>query len=388
MKTFLRRLEILNFLRTQHQAVSTETILNHLRNAGYLDSYDTQSKSLLRLIQRDLNFLLGDKTEADEPEAFDSERKESSSLEDYSLYDNDFGLYLEQGQGKSLLWKLSPYQQLNYDFERMPAFMALALSVSEKHLKQVLPSETRAELKKLFDQAHLKLAQSEQKLSSRHYQRLTESVEFFQRGQRLHGADFDPSILDTIYRAILLGKRLNLSYKRQQQTSEYDVHPYGVVIMLPKLYLIAKKHAPPGHDQSATNGAENFRSFLVHKIESVSISAFTNQVPQDFNLRAYLDRGNMDVFLAPDDKQDYALELEIFADKTSSLLEDLIENPISADQKLIPLNKQSWQLQATVRRTVQLKNWLMALGDAAKVISPEILRRDLLDAITAIRSRY
>lgn len=381
MKTFLRRLEILNFLRSQHSAVSTETILNHLLNAGYLDSYDTQAKSLLRLIQRDLHFLLGEKAEDDETEAFDSDRKEISSLQDYSLYDNDFGLHLEQGLGKSLLWKLSPYQQLNYDFERMPAFMALALSVSEKHLKQVLPSETRTELKKLFDQAHLKLAQSEQKLSTRHYQRLTESVEFFQRGQRLHGAEFDPTILDTIYRAILLGKRLTLNYKRQQQTKEYDVHPYGVVIMLPKLYLIAKKHED-------IDRLENFRSFLVHKIESANMSAFANHVPQDFNLRDYLDRGNMDVFLSAEDKQDYALVLEITAHKNSSLLEDLIENPISANQKLIPLDSKTWQLSATVRRTVQLKNWLMSLGETARIISPAILRQDLITQLEAIRSRY
>jgi len=386
MKTFLRRLEILNFLRSQRSAVSTETILNHLLNAGYLDSYDTQAKSLLRLIQRDLHFLLGEKAEEDEPLNFDPDRKESSSLEDYPLYDNDFGLYLEQGSGKSLLWKLSPYQQLNYDFERMPAFMALALSVSEKHLKQVLPSETRAELKKLFEQAHLKLAQSEQKLSTRHYQRLTESVEFFQRGQRLHGADFDPAILDTIYRAILLGKRLNLGYKRQRQTKEYDVHPYGVVIMLPKLYLIAQKHEDI--DRPEIDSAGNFRSFLVHKIDSATLSAYANHVPQEFNLRHYLDQGNMDVFLSAEDKQDYALILEISAPKNSTLIEDLIENPISANQQLIPIYAKTWQLSATVRRTVQLKNWLMALGESARIISPAILRQDLLDAIEAIRSRY
>lgn len=379
MRTFLRRLEILNFLRAQHQAVSTESILNHLLNAGYLDSYETQTKSLLRLIQRDLHFLLGDKAEEDE--TLHPERKERSSLEDYPQYDNDFGLYLEQGQGKSLLWKLSPYQHLNYDFERMPAFMALALSVSEKHLKQVLPSETRAELKKLFEQAQLKLAQSEQKLSSRHYQRLTESVEFFQRGQRLHGADFDPTILDSIYRAILLGKRLHITYKRQQQAKEYELHPYGVVIMLPKLYLVAKK-------QEDNAAPDNFRSFLIHKIESATISHFPNQVPETFKLRDYLDQGKMDVFLSAQDKQDYALVLEIQADKHSTLLEDLIENPVSADQQLTPLNPETWRLSATVRRTVQLKNWLMALGEAVKIISPEILKQDLLAQLEAIQARY
>jgi predicted DNA-binding transcriptional regulator YafY len=374
MKTFLRRLEILNFLRMQHQAVSTEAILNHLLNAGYLDGEEIQSKSLLRLIQRDLNFLLGEKTEEEESHA---DRKERSAVEDYPLYENDFGLYLEKGPGKSVLWKLSPYQHLNYDFERMPAFMALALSVSEKHLKQVLPSDTRAELKKLFEQAQLKLAQSEQKLSSRHYQRLTQSVEFFQRGQRLHGADFNPAILDTIYRAILLGKRLSLSYKSQQKNKDYELHPYGVVIMLPKLYLIAKKHDD-----------HTFRSFLIHKIESVTISALPNYVPEDFDLRAYLDQGNMDVYLDTHDKQNYLLELELHTQQASALLQDLNENPISADQQLSRIDDQTWRLSATVRRTVQLRNWLMALGDSARILSPSVLRDDLLAQLAAINARY
>jgi predicted DNA-binding transcriptional regulator YafY len=375
MNTFLRRLEILNFLRTQHQAVSTEDILNHLLNAGYLDNDEIQPKSQLRLIQRDLNFLLGEKTDDDNEPSLT--RKEHSSFEDYPLYDNDFGLYLEKGPGKSLFWKLSPYQQLTYDFERMPAFMALALSVSEKHLKQVLPSDTRAELQKLFEQAQLKLAQSEQKLSSRHYQRLTQSVEFFQRGQRLHGADFHPSILDTIYRAILLGKRLTLSYKTQQNLKEYDIHPYGVVIMLPKLYLIAKKH----EDSS-------FRSFLIHKIDSVTISTFPNHVPEDFALRTYLEQGHMDVYLDSHDKQDYQLLLELRTHPTSALLQDLNENPISADQQLSQIDQQTWQLSATVRRTVQLRNWLMALGNSARILSPTLLRDDFLAHLAAITARY
>lgn len=380
MKTFLRRLEILNYLRSQHQPVSTELILHHLLNAGYLDNEETQTRSLMRLIQRDLTFLLGDKAEEDEAWHAQSTKKEQSSLDDYPLFDNDFGLFMLKGQGKSLLWQLSPYQQLNYDFERMPAFMALALSVSEKHLKQVLPSETRAELKKLFEQAQLKLSQSEQKLSSRHYQRLTRSVEFFQRGQRLHAAEFDPSILDTLYRAILMGKRLQLSYKRQHQAKEYDLHPYGVVIMLPKLYLIAKKH-----NDSDDN---SFRSFLIHKIQSASISPYPNHVPEEFDLRAYLDEGHMDVFIDSKDKQTYDLVLQISASEMSALIDDLHENPISADQSLLPVSANTWQLKASVKRTVQLKNWLLALGDSAKIVSPDILQHDLLTHIDAVKSRY
>ena len=143
MRTFLRRLEILNFLQSQQIAVSTDAIVNHLHNSGHLDTHQNKPKSSFRLIQRDLNFLLGDKSDDDSL----NNGKENLTYNKFDEHDNDFGLGLEKGAGKALLWKLSPYQQLNYDFERMPAFMALALNLSEKHLKQVLPSETRSELK-------------------------------------------------------------------------------------------------------------------------------------------------------------------------------------------------------------------------------------------------
>ena len=377
MKTFLRRLEVLNFLRSQHTSVSTETIVNHLENSGHLDAHQNQTKSLFRLIQRDLNFLLGEKP----VEASAETNKEQLTYDSFDEYDNDFGLGLEKGSGKSLLWTLSPYQQLNYDFERMPAFMALALTLSEKHLKQVLPSETRTELKKLFENAQEKLVKSEQKLSSRHYQRLSQSVEFFQRGQRLQAASFKPQILDTIYRAILLGKRISISYLRGQASKEYELHPYGVVIMLPKLYLVAKKHeASPDH--------VSFRSFLVHKIQDITIEQQANHVPDNFNLRHYLDAGHMDVYLSFDDMNHHTLLLEITAAQNSNLIEDLKENPVSSNQELIKINENTWHLTASVKRTIQLKNWLMALGNQAKVLSPKIIQEDLLQAIDAIRSRY
>ncbi len=377
MKTFLRRLEILNFLRNQHTLVNTESIVHHLENSGHLDAQQSQSKSIFRLIQRDLNFLLGDKSDDSSEQA----NKESSIHEDIDEYDNDFGLSVEKGSGKALLWSLSPYQQLNYDFERMPAFMALALTLSEKHLKQVLPSETRSELKKLFENAQEKLIKSEQKLSTRHYQRLSQSVEFFQRGQRLQAASFNPQILDTIYRAILLGKRISISYVRGSTTKDYQLHPYGVVIMLPKLYLVAKKHETVAEQDS-------FRSFLVHKIQDITIEYQSNNVPDNFDLREYLDAGHMDVYLAFNDHEDHTLLLEIYASASSNLIEDLKENPISLDQTLLKIDEDTWHLSATVKRTIQLKNWLMALGNQAKILSPKLIQEDLIQAIEAIRARY
>jgi len=363
MKTFLRRLEILNFLRLRNIHIGSDEILQHLIDASYLDPSTSKAKSQFRLIQRDLEFLLGDEIEQDE-------------------FDNDFGLSIASGQGKSKLWRLEPFQQLNYDFEKMPAFMALALSVSQKHLKQVLPSSTQVELKRIFLNAEEKLHKSERKLSAIHYKRLSNSVEFFQRGQRLQAPSFDVTILDTIYHAILKGKRISFSYQTKGSLKEYDLHPYGVAILLPKLYLIGKK-------QDANNAStDDFRSFLVHKISDITLSRFDNKVPESFQLKQYLDSGNMDVLLDHQDPYEYLLVLQINIPSNSNLISDIQESPISSEQNFEQINETSWQLTAKVKRTIQLKNWILSLGRQAVVISPKEVRMDILNELESIRENY
>src|SRR5690606_6102746 len=103
-----------------------------------------QYRSLQRLVQRDMQFLLGERDEDDNP-------------------DNDFGLRVTRGQSKTLLWQLDPFQALGFEFERMPAYMALTLAITRKHLSQILPASTQQELTRIFDQADRKLQQQERK---------------------------------------------------------------------------------------------------------------------------------------------------------------------------------------------------------------------------------
>jgi len=363
MRTFLRRLEILNFLRSKNLSVGTEEVVQHLVDASYLDDLEIKTKSQFRLIQRDLRFLLGKEDEEGE-------------------FDNDFGLSTESGLGKSRHWRLDPYQQLSYDFEKMPAYMALALSVSQKHLKQVLPSTTRDELQRIFSSAEEKLQKGEHKLSPVHYKRLSQSVEFFQRGQQLKTANFDVRILDSIYQAILRGKRISFNYQSKGSIKEYDIHPFGVAIMLPKLYLIGKK------ETERTLDNDSFRSFLVHKIKDIEVSQFSNRVPEDFKLKDYLETGEMDVLIDYTDAGIYQLEVEISVSQHSNLISDLRESPISYDQQLVRVSDQLWRLRSTVKRTIQLRNWIISLGKSAKIIAPSEIRKDVIHELDSIRMNY
>lgn len=368
MKTFLRRLAILDYLRSSKVQKSTDEILNHLLSSDYLDSYTEDgvanlptegNSSVRRTIQRDLNFLFG---------ANDVLNEEG---------DNDFGLEATRGTGKSLLWSLDPYSTLAYDFEKMPTYLALSFAMTQKHLSGIMPKNTLTEMERFFKNADTKLQKEASKISPQQFGRLKDSVEFYQRGQRLQAANYDINVLDTIYRAILKGKQLTINYRDKV----YRVHPFGVVILLPKLYLVAKK------DEDIAKPDE-YRNFLIHKIDEIEVATQSSCVPDHFNLKSYLDEGNMDVFIDPTDKALYRLVLRFSISPSSNLIADLAENPISDDQQLTEKGESQYELTANVKRTVQLKNWILGLGRVATIVSPDIIRDDILFELKALMSNY
>ncbi len=359
METFLRRLTILAFLSSSHQVKSTQDILQHLIHGGYIDDQSLDERSMLRVIQRDLKFLLGED---------DGEGE----------FDNLFGLECVRGQGKSLHWRLDPYAEMRFDFEKMPRFMALAFTLTRKHLGNILPRGTVAELQRFFAKAEERLEESEKSLTPQSYKRMSQAVEFYQRGQPLQAAPFDLDVLDTIYRAIMSNRQVAFEYREKS----YQLHPYGVVILLPKIYLIGVK-ASESSVHAVRSVADlkksDYRSFLLHKISAIHLTTLPASVPEDFSLQAFLKQGNMDLRVDARDDEEYVLKVELnTALAGNGLIEDLRESPISQDQVIVPAGPHRFLLSATVHRTIPLRNWILSLGPAARVVEPETIRQDLL----------
>ena len=381
MKTFIRRLAILDYLRSSRVHKSTDEILNHLLSSDYFSHpeqadlhgglSDSGYSAVRRTIQRDLNFLYG---------ASDVLNEEG---------DNDFGLEAMRGTGKSLLWSLDPYNTLSYDFEKMPTYLALSFAMTQKHLSDIMPKNTLAEMDRFFKNADSKLQKEASKVSPQQFGRLKDSVEFYQRGQSLQAADFDITVLDTIYRAILKQKQLKINYRGR----EYQVHPFGVVILLPKLYLIAKKDQDINYSEGISfseniDKPDDFRHFLIHKIEQIEVATQSSKIPDSFMLSTYLDEGRMDVYTHRDDHETYKLRLRLDSQSSGNLIADLGENPISHDQTLIKREDSSYELTASVRRTVQLKNWIIGLGQVATVMSPAVIRDDVFLYLSTLLKNY
>lgn len=368
LRTFCRRMEILNFLKESRQLRPVADIVEHLKDLDLLDpsAAETHSaQSYDRKVQRDLKFLYNN-APADEDDGEEGEEHESY---------NEFGLYNEPGGRHSFLWGIDHGANTDFSWATMPDHMALTLALAEKHLASIMPSRYHQLLNQHYQSARQKLSNASKKYQPKQLENLLNSVIIDQRGLRLEAASVDEQILDTIYEALCLQRRLQIRYKGKT----VDIHPHGVVIARPKMYLLAMK--------SDDNKADQMRSYLIHRIEEISILKLTAKILPGFDLQAYVNEGGMEMQIDNDNSL-HQLSIELKPGQHSNLIQDLEETPIAPDQQLSITETGTYILRANIQRTYQLLNWIISLGKAATVLSPAIIRDDITGLIKQIADNY
>lgn len=357
LQTFQRRLEILRFLKERTGFHSTDIIQQHLIDVGLLPipSGKLPSASIQRKLQRDLQLLW------------------SAGYEDEGEIFNEFGLQRRRGERNSFLWCIEEHPEDDFSAAVMPEHLAVSLALAEKHLVDLMPSKYHQLLQKHYQNARRKLLAASTHYQPRQLQRLLNSVIIEQRGLRLAAINVDESVLDTVYQALILNRRIKIQYKQKW----VELHPHGVVFAKPKMYLLALKDS----EQES-----KIRSYLLHRITAIELLQNSAQRIKGFDLEQFVHEGGLEVCIGED--QHYTLRLLITASAQSNLIQDLQDTPIAADQCLTAQGENSWELTATVRRTYQLRNWLLALGAAATVIEPLEIRQDIKNHLQELLSNY
>ena len=255
-----------------------------------------------------------------------------------------------------------------FDLPGLSNSEALTLLLAREHLAALLPASTLAQLRPHFRMAESKLVALGEHTGPADWM---DKVRVIPATQPLLAPRIDADIQATINDALLLGKQVQVSYRKRDAGADetYPIHPLGLVQRGQVLYLVCTIKAYP-----------HLRLLALHRIQAAEALDTPITAPPGFKLDAYLETGALGWMPGK------AIRLK--AAFAAEVAEHLEETPLAVGQTLTPLPDGRVKLTATVRETLQLRWWLQGFGDAVEVLAPQSLRRQLAEAARRQAARY
>jgi predicted DNA-binding transcriptional regulator YafY len=236
---------------------------------------------------------------------------------------------------------------------------ALALRMVEQYLGQLLPTTVLDVIEGPFARARQTL---EGLRASNPTATWIDKVRAIPPTQPMLPPEIEPAVHDAVCRALIEGKQLQASYRPfgEQQGGDYLLHPLALILRTPSVYLVAKAWDYPR--------PEDVRLYALHRFQAVEVLDDAIIPPDDWNLDREIARG-----LADFGERCDPIEIELLA--TKELAEILRETPLAvrghppmSTQTITPEPDGSFRVRATVNDTWQLRWWLRAQADAARVL--------------------
>ena len=248
---------------------------------------------------------------------------------------------------------------------------ALAMSLVETHMKQLLPATILGALQGVFSLAQSKLDKVEQQ-NNNHSKDWLNKVRVVQPTQPLLPPVVKEDVQANLYQAVLENRQITVTYQStgSEQPKEYVLHPLGLIMRGAVTYLVA----------SAWDYADA-RLYALHRFSNVEILDATVNTPIGFNLDKALASGFAEFV-----NQSEPIHLELRC--TDYVAAYLAETPLAADQKIEP-EADGWvRLTATVNDTRQLQWWMLGQGSGLEVCAPEALRSEIVDSVKKTLGNY
>lgn len=168
------------------------------------------------------------------------------------------------------------------------------------------------------------------------------------------------------------GLQINASYRARSHQSlrTYVINPIGLVFRGSASYLVG-----------AIDRNDTIKQFALHRFVKAEMAKTQSRVPAGFSMDKYLQ----------DHAFDYprtAATMLLRARFSKYAINNLLESPMSRDQKVVRENDNSSVLTATVRDTQQLRSWLKGFGDQVEILEPEGLREEFRTMSTNLHTVY
>ena len=190
--------------------------------------------------------------------------------------------------------------------------------------------------------------------------------------QPLVPAEVAPEVLETVYSALLYGRRIKARYHpRDKESREYEINPLGLVVRPSAIYLVCTLWE-----------YLEIKQFALHRFQSAESLDKEQFIPEDFDLNDYIDTGG---FFYPTATGG---PIRLSANFTSTAAFHLHETPLSDDQQIELLNNDLVRVTASVTDTQQLRWWLLGFGSQVEVLDPPHLRAEFVQLAQEMASLY
>lgn len=243
---------------------------------------------------------------------------------------------------------------------------ALTLAMVEQHLNSLLPSSTLQQLEPYFSAAKQHLSAMPQR------GRLwLDKVRTVPPTQSLRPPQIKPAVQQVVYEALLADRQLEIQYlkKGQKQPVTYRIHPLAAIQRGHITYLCCR-----------IADYEDLRTLAVHRIQQATPLDAASNIPDGFSIDQVIQSGKFDFGAG----ELITLEAIFY----NGVGEHLFETPITDAQMLTDLGEGRVKLVATVPNTLQLRWWLLGMGEGVEVIQPEMLREQIAETIGNMQLRY
>ena len=256
-------------------------------------------------------------------------------------------------------------------FPSMDDHTALAFRLADAFLQSLMPPETVKALRPFVDEAGRHLSKRREAAAGK----WQDKIHVFPQGMRKRAPKINPEVREAVYRALLDEKPLRLMHlsRGKREAREIIVSPLGLVIRDYMIYLYG-----------LSREKKQVLSFALNRTQSAEIleGAEFDKPPASFNLADYEYLVSMPIEGSP------RLDLKLRIGSNSAY--SLRECPLASKQTLIddPENPGGSILSAEVPNTVELRQWLRALGTNAEVQQPTFLRQEMADESATLARRY
>lgn len=274
---------------------------------------------------------------------------------------------IEHDAGKPRGWYF-PADTGILDIPGMEPSTALTFHLLGQFTCRILPKTVCDRLKPYQDRAADVLKQ----LPESKFARWPAKIRYLPRGQVLLPPKIGPAVLDTVYESLLYEKQIKVAYRaaHRKEPIEYVLHPLGLVVREPVIYLvaIAGEHPDP-------------YVYLLHRIAKAELVQELRRVPKGFDLDKFIESGALGII-----EGEKPITLKVLL-RTPQSVTLFTETPLSKDQAFAEEGGRTI-LIATVPDTAVLRTFLVGLEDTIEVLSPLKLRTDMKEIIGRMGKLY